>query len=112
MGPFLVDVLAGVLCGVRFGVMLDPWRNGVSVLVSGLSGVLTLSSFARGTRLRRLPGLTALAVAAGGGWSPVGPGRRPAVRPDDVFLLSQTLTDTKRNLSFHSELMLSGYREM
>lgn len=93
MSPFLIGVLICVLCGVPFGVMSEPARNGVSCLVSALHGVLTLSSFVRGARLRRLPGLAALAVAASGGWSPVGPGRRSPVRPEDVFLLSQTLTE-------------------
>lgn len=93
MGTFFTGAPIRVLCGILFGVASGPRPNWVSCLVSGLHGVLTLSSFVRGARLRRLPGLVAFAVATSGGWSPVGPGRRSPVRPEDVFLLSQTLTN-------------------
>lgn len=93
MTPFLTGVLICVLLAVLCDVMSGPARNGVPCLVSGLSPALTLTPFARRARLRRPSALSTLAVAASGGWSPVGPGRRPAVRPEEVFLLSQTLTE-------------------
>jgi hypothetical protein len=105
----LFDVLCGVLVAVSFGVASAKGGCRVSSLVSALWPALTLtpSSFAPGlSRLR--PGVDPLsprgrarpplspariAVAVPKEWSPVGPGRRRAIRPEEVFLLSQMLTD-------------------
>lgn len=98
--PLRTGVLVSVLVGVCIWVAFGPPRNRVFPLISALPAALTLSPFARGARLRRPSVLSALGrIAAAsvarppGSWSPVGASRRPAVRPEMVLLLSQTLTE-------------------
>jgi hypothetical protein len=101
MNSVNLGVLIAVLTGVLVGRVFTYPRTGLFPLVGALPGVPTFSLWSKPggpprEDLAAIPraarGLLALASAPGG-WSPVGDARRPRVRPEELFRLSQSLTD-------------------